>query len=59
MNVQVSQTDNILKEELSPQGIEYLDNYSLLYGKLCEDGVHFNNGGPKRFARNIKKYVEF
>ena len=58
MNVKVFQTNKILKEELMPQDIDFIDNENSLYGNICDDGLHINQGGAKRFARNIKKYIE-
>ena len=59
MNVIVFQTNKILKEELMLQGIDFIDNDNILYGNICDDGLHINQGGAKRFARNVKKYVEY
>ena len=59
MNVKVFQTNKILKEELMLQGIDFIDNDNILYGNICDDGLHINQGGAKRFARNVKKYVEY
>ena len=59
MNVKVFETNKLLKEELGLQSIDYLDNDNILYGNICDDGLHINQGGAKRFARNIRKYVEY
>ncbi len=59
MNVKVSQTTNIVKEELLLQGIDYIENDNILYGNICKDGLHINQGGAKKFARNVKKYLEY
>ena len=59
MNIKVFKTNKILKEELMLQGIDFIDNDNILYGNICDDGLHINQGGAKRFARNIKKYVEY
>ena len=59
VNVKVFQTNKILKEELMLQDIDIIDNEKVLYGNICDDGLHINQGGAKRFARNIKKYEEY
>ena len=59
MNVKAFQTNKILKEELMLLGIDFIDNDNILYGNICEDGLHINQGGAKRFARNVKKCVEY
>ena len=59
MNVKAFQTNKILKEELMLLGIDFIDNDNILYGNICEDGLHINQGGAKRFARNFRKYVEY
>lgn len=41
------------------QGIDFIDNDNILYGNICDDGLHINQGGAKRFARNVKRYVEY
>ena len=59
MNVKVFQRNKILNEELMLQGTDFIDNENILYGNICDNGLHINQGGAKRFARNIKKYVEY
>ena len=59
MNVKAFQTNKILKEELMLLGIDFIDNENILYGNICEDGLHMNQGGAKRFARNVRKYVKY
>ena len=50
MNVKVFQTNKILKEELMLQDIDFIDNDNILYGNICDDGLHINQGGARRFA---------
>ena len=59
MNVKVFQTNKILKEELMLQGIDFIDDDNILYGNICDDGLHIKQGRAKGFARNVKKYVEY
>ena len=59
ISIKVFQTNKILKEELVLQGIDFIDNENILYGNICDDGLHINQEGAKRFARHVKKYVEY
>ena len=59
MNVKAFQTNKILKEELMLLGIDFIDNDNILYGNICQDGIHVNQGGAKGFARIVRIYVEY
>ena len=59
MSVKAFHTNKILKEELMLLGIDFFDNDNILYGNICEDGIHIKQEGAKRFARNARKYVEY
>ena len=36
------------------QGIDFIANDNIFFGNICDDGLHINQGGAKRFARNVK-----
>ena len=40
-------------------GIDFIDNENILYGNICGNGLHINQGGAKRFAISVRKYVEY
>ena len=59
MDVKTPQTNKILKEELMLQDTDFINNDNNFYGNISEDGLHINQGGAKRFAQNVRKYVEY
>ena len=40
-------------------GIDFIDNDNILYYTICEDGLHSNERGVKRFLLSVRKYVEY
>ena len=38
-------------------GIDFIDNDAISYCNICEDGLHINQGGAKRFADNVRKFL--
>ena len=46
-----------VKEELSLQAIDYTD-MTIYFGNICDKCIHVKQDGAKRFARNVRKYIE-
>ena len=59
LNAKVIQTNKILKEKLLLQGYDLIDNDNILFTNLAKDGLHINQGGLRKFAGNISKYIRF
>lgn len=59
LNAKVIQTNKILKDKLLLQGYDLIDNDNILFTNLAKDGLHINQGGLRKFAGNISKYIRF
>ena len=59
LNAKVIQTNKILKDKLLLQGYDRIDNDNILFTNLAKDGLHINQGGLRKFAGNISKYIRF
>ena len=57
LNAKVIQTNKILKDKLLLQGYDLIDNDNILFTNLAKDGLHINQGGLRKFAGNICKYI--
>ncbi len=59
LNAKVIQTNKILKDKLLLKGYDFIDNDNILFNNLALDGLHINQGGLRKFAGNISKYIKF
>ena len=59
LNAKVLKTNEILKETLLLNGFDYVDNDNILFSNLAKDGLHINEGGMRKFASNVSRYIRY
>ncbi len=58
LNVKAVETNEALKYYCNMHGIDFIDNSSVGFRHLLEDGLHLNESGNKLFARNLLAHVK-
>ena len=48
-----------LNETLLLNGFDYVDNDNILFSDLAKDGLHINEGGMRKFASNVSRYIRY
>ena len=59
LNAKARKVNELLSEELSIRGIEFINNDSIKYSKLWKDGLHLNDGGVRKFSGNLSKFIKY
>ena len=59
INKKVITLNKVLSEEVFLNGFDYIDNESILYSDLCNDGLHINEGGARKFAVNLLNFIKY
>ena len=58
-NGKVQKFNKLIEEELSLNGFDYVDNSNILFSNLWTDGLHINDGGIRKYAGNVSKYIRY
>ena len=59
LNAKARKVNELLSEELSIRGIEFINNDSIKYSNLWKDGLHLNDGGVRKFSGNLSKFIKY
>ena len=59
INKKVITLNKVLSEEVFLNGFDYIDNDSILYSNLCNDGLHINEGGARKFVLNLLNFIKY
>ncbi len=59
LNGKVMKTNELLKETLLLNGFDMIDNDNIISSNVSKDGLHLNEGGVKKFAANLSKYLRY
>ena len=58
-NGKVQKFNKLIEEELSLNGHDYLDNSNILFSNLWTDRLHITDGGIRKYAGNVSKFVRY
>ena len=59
LNVKARKVNELLSEELSIRGIDFINNKNIIYSNLWKDGLHLNDGGVRKFSGNLSKFIKY
>ena len=59
LNVKARKVNELLSEELSIRGIDFISNDNIIYSNLWKDGLHVNDGGVRKFSGNLSKFIKY
>ena len=58
-NSKVTQLNELLSEKLPLDGFDMIENDDILFSNLKSDGLHFNEGGVRKFAGSLNKFIKY
>ena len=58
-NAKVTQLNELLAEKLPLDGFDMIENSNILFSNLKSDGLHLNEGGVRKFASNLNKFIKY
>ena len=59
LNMKVIKLNKFLEDDLTLNGFDVIDNSNILFSNLCNDGLHINQGGIRKYASNLNKFLKF
>ena len=59
LNSKVTQLNELLSEKLPLDGFDMIENDNILFSNLKSDGLHLNEGGVRKFAGNLNKFIKY
>lgn len=59
LNAKVTQLNELLAEKLPLNGFDMIENDNILFSNLKSDGLHLNEGGVRKFASNLNKFIKY
>ena len=59
LNLKIIQLNKILDEELALNGFDVINNDNILFTNLAKDGLHLNEGGIRKYAGNLSKFMRY
>ena len=59
LNAKARKVNELLSEELSIRGMDFMNNDNIIYSNLWKDGLHLNDGGVRKFSGNLSKFIKY
>ena len=59
LNLNIIKLHKILNEELTLNGFDLIDNDNIYFSNLAQDGLHLNEGGTRKYASNLSKFMRY
>ena len=59
LNLKIIKLHKILNEELTLNGFDIIDNDNIHFSNLAKDGLHLNEGGTRKYASNLSKFMRY
>ena len=59
LNLKIIKLHKILNEELTLNGFDIIDNDNIYFSNLAKDGLHLNEGGTRKYASNLSKFMRY
>ena len=59
LNLKIIKLHKILNEELTLNGFDIIDNDNIHFSNLAKDGLHLNESGTRKYARNLCKFMSY
>ena len=59
LNAKARKVNELLSEELSIRGIDFINNDNIMYSNVWKDGLHLNDGGVRKFSGNLSKFIKY
>ena len=59
LNAKITQLNDLLEEELPQKGFDMIENSNILFSNLKKDGLYLNEGGVRKFAGNLIKFIKY
>lgn len=59
LNAKVTELNKLLVEKLPLNGFDMIENDNILFSNLKSGGLHLNEGGVRKFAGNINKFIKY
>ena len=59
LNSKVTELNSLLADELPLHGVDFIENTNILFSNLKRDGLHLNEGGVRKFAGNLIKFIKY
>ena len=58
-NEKVQKFNRLIEEEVSLNGIDFIDNSNIYFSNLWKDGLHINDQGIRKYAGNISNFIRY
>ncbi|MCP4485580.1 MAG: hypothetical protein GY823_13655 [Flavobacteriaceae bacterium] len=58
-NSKILKLNHLLAENLPLNGFDLINNDNILFSNLKSDGLRLNDGGVRKFAGNLKKFIKY
>ena len=59
LNNEVKKVNKLFETELALNGLDMTDNSNIMFSNLWDDSLHINDGGRRKFSRNISSFVKY
>ena len=59
VNSKVTQLNELLAAKWSLDGFDMIENDNNLFSTLNSDGLHLNEGGVRKLAGNLNKFIKY
>ena len=59
LNAKVTQLNELLAEKLPLEGFDMIKNDDIIFSNLKSNGLHLNEGGVRKFAGNLNKFIKY
>ena len=59
LHAKVSKLNELLAETLPLKGIDLIESNNILFSNLKNDGLYLNDGGIRRYASNLDKFIKY
>eukprot|EP00112_Aurelia_sp_Birch-Aquarium-sp1_P002341 Seg1257.2 transcript_id=Seg1257.2/GoldUCD/mRNA.D3Y31 product="hypothetical protein" protein_id=Seg1257.2/GoldUCD/D3Y31 len=59
LNNKVKKVNELLENELALNGLDMIDNSSIMFSNLWDDGLHINDGSFRKFSGNISSFIKY
>ena len=59
LNAKARKVNELLSEELSLSGIDFINYNDIIYSTLWKDVLHLNDGGVRKVSGNLSKFIKY
>ena len=59
LNTKGTKVNELLDDELSIKGKDIIDNNTIMYSNLWNDGLHLNDRGVRKYSANVSKFAKY